>query len=43
VALYAAETWTNLSDLASSAKYMEVKRAAEDRKAWRGINRRGMS
>ena len=31
-----------LSDVASSAKYLEVKRAAEDSEAWRATNRRGM-
>jgi len=31
-----------LSDLASSAKYPEVKRAAEDREVWRATNRTGM-
>jgi len=32
-----------LSDLASSAKYLEAKRAAEDLEGWRAINSRGMS
>ena len=31
-----------LRDLTSSANYVEVKRAAEDREGWRAINRRGM-
>jgi len=31
-----------LSDLASSAKYLEVKGAAEDQEGWRNINRRRM-
>jgi len=31
-----------LSDLASSATYPEVKRAAEDWEGWRTTNRRGM-
>jgi len=32
-----------LSDLVSSAKYPEVKRATEDREGWRTTDRRGMS
>ena len=32
-----------LSDLASSVKYQEVKRAAEDREGWTATNRMGMS
>jgi len=31
-----------LSDIASSAKYLEVKRAVRDREGWRAANRRGM-
>lgn len=31
-----------LSHHASSAKYLEVKRAAEDQDGWRAINRRAM-
>jgi len=29
-----------LSDFVSSVKYLEVKRAAEDRERWRAVNRR---
>jgi len=32
-----------LSDFASSAKYLEVKRAAEDREGWTATSRKGMS
>ena len=32
-----------MSDLSSSAKYADAKRAAEDREGWRAINRRGMA
>jgi len=31
-----------LSDLASSTKYLEVKRAAENQEGWRATSRRGM-
>jgi len=32
----------SVSDLASSATYPKVKRAAEDREGWRATKRRGM-
>jgi len=32
-----------LSDLASSAKYPEMKRAAENRQRWRATNKKGMN